>query len=141
MPQYRKKGCVSPPPRPSVVRKREQSEHATCTNIMGFPATLDFMAEKHIIQPEGSYCIENLISLLGKSTLDEQFRVRDPAGPSQAVKLDDSLLHFGVVAPLGVVDAPPAHDDDGAVGSARAQFPDQLSSGLAAPAQHQGDQI
>ena len=61
--------------------------------------------------------------------------------PSQAVKFDDSLLHFRVVAPLGVADAPPADDDDGAVGGARAQLPDQLPARLAAPAEHQRDQV
>ena len=57
--------------------------------------------------------------------------------PSQALEVHDPLLHLGVVAPRGVLHAPPADDDDGAVGLARAQLLHQLLPSLAAPAQNQ----
>ena len=66
--------------------------------------------------------------------------IRSIAPSSQVVKFDDPLLHFRVVAPVCVVDAPPAHEEDGAVGGAGAQLPHQLPARLAAAAEHQRDQ-
>ena len=81
----------------------------------------------------GGNCIK--IGLPGKSILGEYFH------ENRTSRRPFLLLRISFPGKPIFIQLVPADDDDGAVGVARAQLLDQLPASLAAPAEHQRDQV